>query len=161
MTGSLEVVAPALAIAAGHPRAAGPLAIVATVGTLLGALVAMRRTVSAYVALAVQVVGAVVLLVPSSLVLAGVGLAVLGTGITPTLALLSTAVSRRARGTAESFGWQSTALGLGVTGGSAVAGLLASGAAHLSALPCLVGAIATVFVARQLVVVSLTADQPA
>ena len=149
VTGSLEVVAPALAIAAGHAAVAGVLAIVATTGTLTGALVAMRRPVSAYVALALQVVGAAVLLVPSSLVVAGVGLAVLGTGVTPTLALLSTAVSRRAGGTAESFGWQSTALGLGVTGGSALAGLLASVAAHLSALPCLVGALVTLPVAGQ------------
>jgi hypothetical protein len=160
VTGSLEVVAPALAIAAGHPSAAGVLATVATLGTLLGALVAMRRQVPVYAALVVQVVGAVVLLVPSSLVLAGAGLFVLGTGITPTLALLSTAVSRRAGGTAESFGWQSTALGLGVTGGSAIAGPLASVAAHLSALPCLVGALATMFVARQLVTLPVAADQP-
>jgi predicted MFS family arabinose efflux permease len=149
VTGSLEVVAPALAIGAGYPRVAGPLATVATIGTLVGALVAMRRTVSAYVALSLQVVGAVVLLVPSSLVVAGIGLVVLGLGVTPTLALLSTAVSRRAGGTAESFGWQSTALGLGVVGGSAGAGSLASVSAHLSALPCLVGALGTLLLAAR------------
>jgi predicted MFS family arabinose efflux permease len=161
VTGSLEVVAPAFAISAGHPGLAGPLATVATIGTLVGALIAMRRSVSAHVALSLQVVGAVVLLVPSSLVVAGIGLVVLGLGITPTLALLSTAVSRRAGGTAESFGWQSTALGLGVTGGSALAGSLVSVGAHLTALPCLVGALGTLLVARQLVVVPVAAAEPA
>ena len=161
VTGAVEVVAPAMAIAASHPGAAGLLATVATVGTLSGALVAMRRPVSAYVALSIQLVGAALLLVPSSLVIAAAGLFVLGTGVTPTLALLSTAMSRRAGGTAESFGWQSTALGLGVTGGSALAGVLASVTAHLSALPCLVGALATLFVARQLALVPVGAEQPA
>jgi hypothetical protein len=161
VTGSIEVVGPALALSAGHPGFAGPLATVATIGTLVGALVAMRRSVSAYVALSLQIVGAAVLLVPSSLIVAGVGLVVLGLGITPTLALLSTAMSRRAGGTAESFGWQSTALGLGVTGGSALAGSLVAAGAHLSALPCLVGALGTLLVAPQLAAVPVTADQPA
>ena len=140
VTGTLEVAAPAIAIAAGHPGAAGPLVTVATVGTLVGAVVAMRRPVPLPVALVVQLVGAAVLITPTPLVVTGAALVVLGLGVTPALAALSTAVSRRAGGTAESFGWQSTALGLGVTAGSAVAGWLAGGSAHAAALPCLVAA---------------------
>jgi hypothetical protein len=100
----------------------------------------MRRPVPLRIALVVQLVGAAVLVVPAPLVVTGAALLVLGFGVTPALAALSTAVSRRAGGTAESFGWQSTALGLGVTAGSAVAGWLAGGSAHSAALPCLVAA---------------------
>lgn len=140
VTGTLEVAAPAIAIGAGHPGAAGPLVTVATAGTLLGALVAMRRPVPLRLALVVQLIGAAVLLVPAPLALTAAALVVLGLGITPALAALSTALSHRAGGTAESFGWQSTALGLGVTAGSAAAGWLAAASAHWSALPCLLAA---------------------
>jgi sugar phosphate permease len=107
---------------------------------LAGSALAIRRPLALRVALALQVVGAGVLLVPAPLVLAAAGLVVLGIGFTPALSTMSLAVSQRAGGTAESFGWQSTALGLGVAGGSAVAGALAAVAAHLSALPCVLGA---------------------
>lgn len=140
VTGTLEVAAPAIAIGAGHPGAAGPLVTVATLGTLLGAVVAIRRPVPLGAALVVQLVGAAALLAPWSLALTAVALVVLGLGVTPALAALSTALSRQAGGTAESFGWQSTALGLGVTAGSAVAGWLASAGAHWSALPGVVAA---------------------
>lgn len=142
VTGTLEVAAPAIAIGAGHPGAAGPLVTVATLGTLLGAVVAIRRPVPLGAALLVQLVGAAGLFAPLSLVLTGAALLVLGLGVTPALAALSTALSRQAGGTAESFGWQSTALGLGVTAGSAVAGWLAAAGAHWSALPCVVAAAA-------------------
>jgi hypothetical protein len=140
VTGTLEVAAPAIAIGAGHPGAAGPLVTAATLGTLLGALVAMRRPVPLRAALLVQLAGATGLLVPAPLALSAAALVVLGLGITPALAALSTALSHRAGGTAESFGWQSTALGLGVTAGSAAAGWLAAGSARWSALPCLLAA---------------------
>jgi hypothetical protein len=140
VTGTLEVAAPALAIDAGHPGAAGPLVTIATVGTLVGAAVAMQRPIPLRAALLVQVMGAGLLVVPASLVVSAIALLVLGLGVTPALAALSTAISLRAGGTAESFGWQSTALGLGVTAGSAVAGWLAGVSAHWSALPCLVAA---------------------
>jgi MFS family permease len=140
VSGTLEVAAPAIAIGAGHPGAAGPLVTIATVGTLVGATIAMRRPVPLRIALLVQVIGAVLLVVPASLVLTGVALLVLGAGVTPALAALSTAISLRAGGTAESFGWQSTGLGLGVTAGSAAAGWLAGLSAHWSALPSLVAA---------------------
>lgn len=140
VTGTLEVAVPAIAIGAGHPGAAGPLVTVATLGTLTGAVVAMRRPVALRLALLVQVVGAGLLLVPAPLVVTAVALVLLGLGVTPALAALSAAISQRAGGTAESFGWQSTALGLGVTAGSAAAGWLAGVSAHWSALPCLVAA---------------------
>jgi MFS family permease len=146
--GTVQVYAPAVAIAAHHPGVAGPLVITATVGTLLGALYAMSpaghrlgtRTMLLAAAV-VQAVGAVVLLLPLPLVVAAAGLLTVGAGATPAIAALGVMVSERAGGTAEGFGWQSTALGLGVAAGSAVAGALAAAAAHLSAVPALVCAL--------------------
>jgi hypothetical protein len=139
--GTLEIYAPAVAIAAGHPGAAGILVAIATLGTLIGAAVAVRRPLPLRVALAVQIVGAAVLLVPASLVLAGIALVVLGLGFTPALSGLSAAIAERSGGTAISFGWQSTALGLGVAAGSALAGAAVAVAAHLSALPAVIAAV--------------------
>lgn len=142
--GTVQIYAPAVAIAAHHPAAAGPLVITATVGTLLGAAYAMSgaaRRLGArrmlLVAAAIQAVGAAVLLVPSALAVAGLGLLIVGAGATPAIAALGVMVSSGAGGTAEGFGWQSTALGLGVAAGSAVAGAFAAAGAHLSALPAL------------------------
>jgi hypothetical protein len=142
--GTVQVYAPAVAIAAHHPAAAGPLVITATVGTLLGATYAMspagRRLGARAMLLAAgltQAVGAAVLLLPLPRAVAAVGLLIVGLGATPAIAALGVMVSARAGGTAEGFGWQSTALGLGVAAGSALAGALAAAGAHLSALPAL------------------------
>jgi MFS family permease len=149
VNGTIEVAAPAIAIGAHHPGAAGPLVATATLGTLLGALGAMsrygRRLPSIVVlcfGTVLQVLGCIVLLIPAPLVITAAGLLVLGAGITPAYAALSALVSQQAGGTAESFGWQSTALGLGVAGGSALAGALISPlGAHGSALLALVCAV--------------------
>jgi MFS family permease len=149
VNGTIEVTAPAIAINAHHPGVAGPLVATATLGTLLGALAAMSRlarrlpaTVVLCAGTVLQVAGAVVLLVPAPLVVTAGGLLVLGAGITPAYAALSALVSEQAGGTAESFGWQSTALGLGVAGGSAIAGALISPlGAHGSAVLALVCAV--------------------
>jgi Major Facilitator Superfamily len=153
-TGTVEVAAPALALHAGHPGYAGPLVATATVGTVLGAVFAMSgagRRVGTYpllaVSAAVQAVGAVVLLLPAPLAVTGAGLLVLGAGFTPAYAAAAVLVHLRAGGTAEAFGWQSTALGLGVAGGSAAAGGLVGVAAHLSALPAVLGPAACVVLA--------------
>jgi MFS family permease len=153
VAGSLEVVAPALAIAAHHPGAAGPLVIVATLGTVVSGVLAMRysdrfpaRSVL-LTASALQVLGTLVLLVPGPLAVAAVGLFVVGAGGTPAIAALGVLVRDRAAGTAEAFGWQSTALGLGVAGGSAAAGALVAAGAHLSALPALACAAACAVIA--------------
>ncbi len=145
-TGAVEVVAPALALAAGHPAVAGLLVAAATLGTVLGALVAMSRVGKRVGTLAllggsaaVQAVGAAVLLVPAPLALTAVALFVLGAGFTPAYAAAAVLVHVRAAGNAEAFGWQSTALGLGVAAGSAAAAGLVGIAVHLSALPALLG----------------------
>ena len=142
--GTVQVYAPAVAIAAHHPGTAGPLVITATVGTLLGAAYAISPAGSnvgartmLLAAAAIQFLGAVVLLLPLPLAVAALGLLVVGAGATPAIAALGVMVRRRAGGTAEGFGWQSTALGLGVAAGSAVAGALAAVGAHLAALPAL------------------------
>jgi hypothetical protein len=145
-TGAVEVAAPALALAAGHPAVAGLLIAAATLGTVLGALVAMSRVGKRLgtlallaISAAVQASGAAVLLAPVPLAVVGVALLILGAGFTPAYAASAVLVHARAAGSAEAFGWQSTALGLGVAGGSAAAGGLVSIAAHLSALPALLG----------------------
>jgi MFS family permease len=147
VVGSLEVIAPAIAIAAGHPGAAGPLVIVATLGMVAAGTAAMRwgsRVPTATmlaVALASEVVGAIVLLVPAPLVVSGVGLVLVSAGDTPAIAALGSLVRDRSSGTAEAFGWQSTALGIGVAAGSAVAGGFVPVGAHWSALPALLCAL--------------------
>ncbi|HZZ96257.1 MAG TPA: MFS transporter [Jatrophihabitantaceae bacterium] len=153
VAGSLEVVAPALAIAAHHPGAAGPLVIIATLGMVASGALAMRvgnriaaRTMLVRAA-ALEVIGAAVLLIPAPLPVAGVGLVLVCAGDTPAIAALGTLVREHAAGTAEAFGWQSTALGLGVAGGSAVAGALVTVGAHLSAVPALVCAVACAAIA--------------
>jgi hypothetical protein len=150
VAGTIEVTAPAVALAAHHPGAAGPLVATATLGTLLGALGAMSRFGrhrSALVLLALgaalQVTGGAIVLIPGALLGTAAGLLVLGVGITPAYAALAALVSEQAGGTAESFGWQSTALGLGEAGGSAVAGgLISPLGAHGSATLALVIAVA-------------------
>ncbi len=151
--GSLEVIAPALAIAAHHPGAAGPLVIIATLGMVASGTLAMRvgsrvpaRTMLIR-ATFVQMAGAIVALIPAPLPVAALGLVLLGAGGTPAIAALGSLVRDHAAGTAESFGWQSTALGLGVAGGSAVAGALVTVGAHLSAAPALVCAVACAAIA--------------
>jgi MFS family permease len=153
VTGSLEVVAPALAIAAHHPGAAGPLVIIATLGMVASGALAMRvgdripaRSMLVRAA-SLEVVGAVVLLIPAPLPIAGVGLVLVSAGSTPAIAALGTLVRDHAAGTAEAFGWQSTALGLGVAGGSAAAGALVTVGAHLSAAPALACAVACAAIA--------------
>ena len=143
VVGSIEVIAPALAIAAHHPGAAGPLVIIATLGTVASGALAMRfgHRLAArgmiWRAASLQVVGATVLLLPAPLPVAGVGLVLVGAGSTPAIAALGTLVREQSAGLAEAFGWQSTALGSGVAGGSAVAGALVTVGAHLSAVPAL------------------------
>jgi MFS family permease len=134
VNGAAAIAAPAIAIAAGHPAVAGLLVAAATVGALL------------VVGSAVEVVGAVLVSVPAPLVVTAVGLALLGAGFAPALASAAVTISSRSSGTAESFGWQSTALGLGEASGSAVAGQLVRFGAHLSALPAIVCAGACVVI---------------
>lgn len=145
--GSLEVIAPAVAIASGHAGAAGPLVIIATLGMVAAGTAAMRwgaRVPTAAmlgVALTSEVVGSIVLLIPAPLVVSGIGLVLVSAGDTPAIAALGSLVRERSAGTAEAYGWQSTAVGLGVAGGSAVAGGLVVVGAHWSALPALVAAL--------------------
>jgi MFS family permease len=154
--GSLEVIAPAVAIADGHPGAAGPLVIVATLGMVAAGTAAMRwgaripTTTMLALALTSEVAGAIVLLIPAPLVVSGVGLVLVSAGDTPAIAALGSQVRERSSGTAEAYGWQSTALGLGVAGGSAVAGGLVPIGAHWSALPALICAVACAAVALRL-----------
>jgi MFS family permease len=151
VNGAAAIAAPAIAIAAGHPAVAGLLVAAATVGALLGGLLVMRYPTVPIdtllvVGSAVEVVGAVLVSVPAPLVVTAVGLALLGAGFAPALASAAVTISSRSSGTAESFGWQSTALGLGEASGSAVAGQLVRFGAHLSALPAIVCAGACVVI---------------
>lgn len=143
VNGSVAIAAPAVAIAAGHPAVAGLLVAAATFGALVGGLVLIRHAAMPtrtllLVGSALEIVGPALVSVPGPLGLAAVGLVLLGVGFTPALASAAVAISTRAAGTAESFGWQSTALGLGEASGSAVAGQLARIGAQLSAVPAIV-----------------------
>jgi predicted MFS family arabinose efflux permease len=145
--GAVAIAAPAVAIAAGHPAVAGLLVAAATLGALVGGLLLMRHPAVPTGTLliagsAVEIVGAVLVAVPAPLGLTAVGLVLLGAGFAPALASAAVTVSARAAGTAESFGWQSTALGLGEASGSAIAGQLVRFGAHLSAVPAIVCAAA-------------------
>jgi predicted MFS family arabinose efflux permease len=143
VNGAAAIAAPAIAIAAGHPAVAGLLVAAATLGALVGGLLLMRHpavpTTSLLIAgSAVEIIGAILVSVPAPLGVTAVGLVLLGAGFAPALASAAVTISSRAAGTAESFGWQSTALGIGEASGSAVAGQLVRFGAHLSALPAIV-----------------------
>ena len=151
VNGAAAIAAPAIAIAAGHPAIAGLLVAAATLGALGGGLLLMRYpsvpTSTLLVAgSAVEIAGAVLVVVPAPLGVAAVGLVLLGAGFAPALASAAVTISSRAAGTAESFGWQSTALGIGEASGSAVAGQLVRYGAHLSALPAIVCASACLLI---------------
>jgi hypothetical protein len=147
VNGAAAIAAPAIAIAAGHPAVAGLLVAAATLGALGGGLLLMRHpavpTTSLLVAgSAVEIVGAILVSVPAPLGVTAVGLVLLGAGFAPALASAAVTISARAAGRAESFGWQSTALGIGEASGSAVAGQLVRFGAHLTAVPAIMCAAA-------------------
>lgn len=133
--GAISVIAPASAIAAGHPSLGSLMVAAETAGGVVGGLVAARvgDRVSAYglltVAGCVQAAGAMTLLARPPLAVVAVALMIEGLGLVPTIAAVSALTARRSNGSAEFFGWQSTAQSLGMAGGSALAGAAAEAAA--------------------------------
>lgn len=148
INGVAAIAAPALALAAHHPSAAGPLVAATTAGALVGGLATMRNTARPltperrlFASAVVQVAGAVLVALPAPLGVAAAGMVLLGAGFAPALAASAVVVSARSAGSAESFGWQSMALGGGEATGSAVAGPLVHVGAHWAILPALVCAL--------------------
>jgi MFS family permease len=135
VAGSISVIAPAFAIRAGHPSAAALLVAAETVGGMVGGLVASRSTNRAtphlvfLVGATLQVIGSAILVARPPLGVAAIALLVEGLGLVPTLSAVSAMIARRSGGSAQFFGWQSTAQALGTAAGSALAGAVADSVA--------------------------------
>lgn len=129
--GAISVIAPASAIAAGHASLGWLMVAAETTGGVAGGLIAGRfgARLSPTGLLAaggcVQIIGALALVMGPSLGLAALALAVEGLGLVPTIAAVSAMTAQRSGGSAEFFGWQSTAQSVGIAGGSALAGAVA------------------------------------
>lgn len=129
--GAIGVIAPASAIAAGRPSLGALMVAAETTGGVAGGVIAGRigDRLSPRGLLAsggcVQIVGALGLVTQPPLGLAAVGLAIEGLGLVPTIAAISAMTARRSGGSAEFFGWQSTAQSVGIAAGSALAGVAA------------------------------------
>ena len=129
--GAIGVIAPASAIAAGHPSLGALMVAAETTGGVGGGLIAgrfgARLSPSGLLTSGgcVQIIGAVVLITRPPLAIVAVALAIEGLGLVPTIAAVSAMTARRSGGSAEFFGWQSTAQSVGIAAGSAVAGAVA------------------------------------
>ena len=157
--GAISVIAPASAIAAGHASLGSLMVAAETTGGVVGGLMSARMsdrlspTGMLTAGGCVQVVGALALVTRPPLGIAAVALLIEGLGLVPTIAAVSAMTARRSHGSAEFFGWQSTAQSLGAAGGSAVAGVLAGvnalGGLRASAVLPLTCAVITVLTAQR------------
>jgi MFS family permease len=147
--GAVEVAVAAAADGLGNAAAAGPLLGIWGAGSLIGGMLAVRLGDGAHGAAGLSLVlGALtaghLLLVPAAgsvLALAAV-LLVAGAAIAPTYATVYAMVDRAApEGTAtEAFAWLATAVAIGASSGSALAGALADGAGPAAAFAIAGGA---------------------
>jgi hypothetical protein len=157
--GAVEVAVAAAADGLGAAAAAGPLLGIWGAGSLLGGMVAVRLGGGAHSAAGLALVlvalaAGHLLLVPAAgsvLALAAV-LLVAGAAIAPTYATVYAMVDRAApEGTAtEAFAWLATAVAIGASSGSALAGALAEGAGPAAAFALAGGAGAIALIATAL-----------
>jgi MFS family permease len=157
--GAVEVAVAAAADGLGAAAAAGPLLGIWGAGSLLGGMLAVRLGGGAHSAAGLALVlvaltAGHLLLVPAAgsvLALAAV-LLVAGAAIAPTYATVYAMVDRAApEGTAtEAFAWLATAVAIGASSGSALAGALADGAGPAAAFALAGGAGAIALVATAL-----------
>ncbi len=157
--GAAEVAVAAAADALGAAAAAGPLLGIWGAGSLLGGMLAVRLGGGAHSAAGLALVlvaltAGHLLLVPAAgsvLALAAV-LLVAGAAIAPTYATVHAMVDRAApEGTAtEAFAWLATAVAIGASSGSALAGALAEGAGPAAAFALAGGAGAIALIATAL-----------
>jgi len=157
--GAVEVAVAAAADGLGAAPAAGPLLGIWGAGSLLGGMLAVRLGGGAHSAAGLSLVLAALtaghlLLVPAAgsvLALAAV-LLLAGAAIAPTYATVYAMVDRAApEGTAtEAFAWLATAVAIGASSGSALAGALADGAGPAAAFALAGGAGAIALLATAL-----------
>jgi predicted MFS family arabinose efflux permease len=157
--GAVEVAVAAAADGLGAAAAAGPLLGIWGAGSLLGGMLAVRLGGGAHSAAGLALVlvaltAGHLLLVPAAgsvLALAAV-LLVAGAAIAPTYATVYAMVDRAApEGTAtEAFAWLATAVAIGASSGSALAGALADGAGPAAAFALAGGAGAIALLATAL-----------
>jgi hypothetical protein len=157
--GAVEVAVAAAADGLGAAAAAGPLLGIWGAGSLLGGMLAVRLGGGAHSAAGLALVlvaltAGHLLLVPAAgsvLALAAV-LLVAGAAIAPTYATVYAMVDRAApEGTAtEAFAWLATAVAIGASSGSALAGALAEGAGPAAAFALAGGAGAIALIATAL-----------
>jgi MFS family permease len=157
--GAVEVAVAAAADGLGAAAAAGPLLGIWGAGSLLGGMLAVRLGGGAHSAaglglVLVALTAGHLLLVPAAgsvLALAAV-LLVAGAAIAPTYATVYAMVDRAApEGTAtEAFAWLATAVAIGASSGSALAGALADGAGPAAAFALAGGAGAIALLATAL-----------
>jgi predicted MFS family arabinose efflux permease len=129
--GAIEVAVPAACQAAGSKGATGPLLAIWGLGSMLGGLLAARAApadAARWIVLLLAALGIGDLaLVPVS-ALSGLAplLLVAGAAIAPLLGIAYSVVERvtPGGGQTEAFAWLTTAIGVGIAGGSALAGAL-------------------------------------
>jgi len=157
--GAVEVAVAAAADGLGAAAAAGPLLGIWGAGSLLGGLLAVRLGGGAHTGAGLSLVLAALtaghlLLVPAagSVLALGVALLIAGAAIAPTYATVYSMVDRAApEGTAtEAFAWLATAVAVGASSGSALAGALADGAGPVAAFALAGGAGAIALIATAL-----------
>jgi predicted MFS family arabinose efflux permease len=128
--GAVEIAAPALAVAEGRPAAAGLLIAALSAGGAVGAVLysAFASTAPPPGLLRLLLGGFSVALVPlvwiDDLLVAGIVLGIAGVPMNPALTVLALLVDELVSvGTAEAFGWLSTAIAAGAAVGTALAGV--------------------------------------
>jgi predicted MFS family arabinose efflux permease len=130
--GAIEVAVPAACQAAGSKGATGPLLAIWGLGSMLGGLLAALAAAPADAAhwivllLAGLGVGDLALIPVSALSALAPLLLVAGAAIAPLLGIAYSVVDRvtPSGGQTEAFAWLTTAIGVGISGGSALAGAL-------------------------------------
>jgi predicted MFS family arabinose efflux permease len=130
--GAIEVAVPAACQAAGSKGATGPLLAIWGLGSMLGGLLAARAAAPADAArwivllLAALGIGDLALVPVSALSALAPLLLVAGAAIAPLLGIAYSVVDRvtPSGGQTEAFAWLTTAIGVGISGGSALAGAL-------------------------------------
>jgi hypothetical protein len=157
--GAVEVAVAAAADGLGAAAAAGPLLGIWGAGSLLGGMLAVRLGGGAHSAAGLALVlvaltAGHLLLVPAagSVLALGAVLLLAGAAIAPTYATVYAMVDRAApEGTAtEAFAWLATAVAIGASSGSALAGALADGAGPAAAFALAGGAGAIALLATAL-----------
>jgi predicted MFS family arabinose efflux permease len=157
--GAVEVAVAAATDGLGAAAAAGPLLGIWGAGSLLGGMLAVRLGGGAHSAAGLALVlvaltAGHLLLVPAagSVLALGAVLLLAGAAIAPTYATVYAMVDRAApEGTAtEAFAWLATAVAIGASSGSALAGALADGAGPAAAFALAGGAGAIALLATAL-----------